>query len=58
MYKDVENQKCHFCEATISGIQQFMLGGKNLPSKIGRITKELKEKPEHTASGENRMADY
>lgn len=47
MYKDVENKKCHFCEATISGNQQFMLGGKQLPSKMGRITKELKAKQEH-----------
>jgi hypothetical protein len=48
MYEDVVNQKCHYCEATISGNQQYMLGGKNLPSKRGgRIPNWIKQKPEH-----------
>ena len=45
-YKDVK-AKCHFCGATIEGNQRFMLKGGNLPGKGGRVTKWLKEKPEH-----------
>jgi len=46
-YEDVVNQKCLFCDATVTGSQEFMLEGKNLPGRMGRAPKWVKEKPEY-----------
>lgn len=43
-YQDVK-AKCFFCGATIEGNQKYMLGGRN--TKVGRLPRWLKEKPEH-----------
>jgi len=43
MYEDVENQKCQFCEKTVTGNQQFMVAGKNLYGKTGYAPRWLKE---------------
>lgn len=45
-YEDVK-AVCLFCDATVRGNQKFMLRGRNLPLKVGRIPNWLKAKPEH-----------
>lgn len=46
VYKDV-NVTCKYCGDSVSGNQQYMIGGRQLCGRRGRIPKWLKEKPEH-----------
>jgi len=57
MYEDVVNQKCHFCDEMITGSQQYMVSGKNLPSKRGYAPRWLKERIEYKWAW-NGLGDY
>ena len=45
-YKEVINQKCHFCENLITGNQKYMVAGTGLGMDGRRRPKWLKDKPE------------
>jgi len=59
---------CLFCDATVEGAEEFMLGGKRFDHKGGRPERWLKEKPEHKwawngitsrcEDGRERQADF
>ena len=46
-WKDYLKVVCLFCNATVEGNEEYMLGGKTLPDKRGKPPKWLMEKPEH-----------